>query len=138
LITVEAAAIAPAGDRGGGGGGGCFIATAAFGSPMEHHVQILRDFRDLYLLDYTLGRKLINLYYRTSPKIAKTISKSCTLRLLTRWFLMPIVGVAYMTLNFGIMTTMLMITIFVLMLILFVLLLRKSCHRLAERGMWTG
>lgn len=29
----------PSSGDGGGGGGGCFIATAAFGSPMERHVQ---------------------------------------------------------------------------------------------------
>ena len=108
-----------------GGGGGCFIATAAFGSPMDRHVQVLRDFRDRYLLDYKLGQKFVNLYYQASPPIAETISKSETLRLLTRWFLMPIVGAAYLTINFGIMTTLLVITFVILLLISFVWVLRK-------------
>jgi hypothetical protein len=113
------------GDGGGGGGGGCFIATAAFGSPMERHVQILRDFRDRYLLNYKLGQKFVNLYYQTSPPIAETISKSKTLRLLTRWFLIPIVGAAYLAINFGIMTALLIITFIILLLISFVWVLRK-------------
>jgi hypothetical protein len=46
-----------------GGGGGCFIATAAFGSNMERHVQILSGFRDKRLVNNYLGRKFIALYY---------------------------------------------------------------------------
>ncbi len=110
---------------GGGGGGGCFIATAAFGSPMEYHVQILRDFRDYYLLDNKPGQKIVNLYYHISPHIAETISKSETLRLLTRWFLMPVIGAAYLTVSFGIMTTLLIIIFAILLLISFVWVLRK-------------
>jgi hypothetical protein len=107
------------------GGGGCFIATAAFGSTIENHVQILRDFRDRYLLDYKLGQKFVNFYYQASPQIAETISNSETLRLLTRWFLMPIVGAAYLTITFGIMTTLLIVTFIILSMISFGLLRKK-------------
>lgn len=123
LINIETTP--PPSSGGGGGGGGCFIATAAFGSPMERHVQVLRDFRNRYLLDYKLGQKFVNLYYQASPQIAETISKSETLRLLTRWFLIPIVGAAYLTINFWIMTTLLIITFVILLLISFVWVLRK-------------
>jgi len=52
---------------GGGSGGACFIATAAFGSYMEPHVQLLRDFRDLHLLNNTPGTWFVRTYYRYGP-----------------------------------------------------------------------
>jgi hypothetical protein len=108
----------------------CFIATAAFGSPMERHVQILRDFRDRYLLNYKLGQKFVKLYYQISPPIADTIAKSEVLRMITRWCLMPFIGVAYLTVMFGIIPILLVLTISFLMLFSFVLLPRKKAKKL--------
>ena len=52
----------------------CFIATAAYGSPLDDKVQILCKFRDTYLLKNILGRIFIKFYYSISPKIAEYIS----------------------------------------------------------------
>ncbi len=97
--TPEPTPTPPAG--GGGGGGGCFIATAAFGSLMEPHVQVLRDFRDCFLLTNSPGRIFVNLYYTYSPPIADFIARHDILRTLVRWSLLPLVGVSYSALHFG-------------------------------------
>jgi hypothetical protein len=41
------------------GGGGCFIATAAYGSDMESHVQVLRQFRDRFLVTLVFALSLL-------------------------------------------------------------------------------
>gem|GEM_PF-1210534 len=56
-----------------GGGGGCFIATAAYGSLMEPHVRILRDFRNCFLLGNSMENRLVHFYYTYSPPIANFI-----------------------------------------------------------------
>jgi hypothetical protein len=72
-------------------GGGCFIATAAFGTSMAHEINVLRSFRDNYLMRERAGRLFISLYYRTSPTIAKMISRSKILKFVTRAVLTPII-----------------------------------------------
>jgi len=74
----------------------CFIATAAYGSYLESEVQVLRDFRNRYLLTNDLGRAINRLYLRYSPPIAAAIQGNPALRTLTRGALTPIIyGLKY-------------------------------------------
>ena len=72
----------------------CFIATAAYGTPMAQDVVVLRQFRDEYLLTSRLGRVSVDVYYAISPPIARVISRNETLRRAVRGGLSPLVGFA--------------------------------------------
>jgi hypothetical protein len=87
---------------------GCFIATAAFGSEFEKHVQLLRRFRDFYLMTNSIGRTFVKAYYRYSPPMADFIAKHDTLRTLVRWGLAPLIAVSWMLLHFGTALTLLL------------------------------
>lgn len=53
----------------------CFIATAAFDSPLAPEVQILCAFRDQILRRYFLGNIFIETYYLVSPPIARALDR---------------------------------------------------------------
>ena len=73
-------------------GGLCFIATAAYGSSTGKQLGVLREFRDDVLLKSTIGSRLVDLYYQTSPPIADFISEYGFVRTLVRELLIdPIV-----------------------------------------------
>ncbi len=74
--------------------GGCFIATAAYGTPMADEIEILREFRDGYLLTSSLGTSFVNFYYAMSPPIADFISQHPRLKPLVRTGLVPAVAMS--------------------------------------------
>ena len=87
------------GDGSGGGGGGCFIATAAYGSPLSKQVEILRKFRYTYLLRYSAGQELVGFYYRTGKPVAIYIESHPWLKGPARVILYPMVGLAWLLLS---------------------------------------
>jgi M6 family metalloprotease-like protein len=68
----------------------CFIATAAYGSPMAREVCTLRGFRDRYLLGNLPGRAFVRFYYAASPPAAAVIAGNGVLRASARAVLAPV------------------------------------------------
>jgi hypothetical protein len=94
-----AVTVSNSGGSSGGGGGGCFIATAAYGSPLSAQVLILREFRDTYLVSNGVGRFLVQWYYRISPAAAEKIERSASLKTLVRGILWPVVFLVWLILH---------------------------------------
>ena len=80
-------------------GVGCFIATAAYDSPMAEEIENLREFRDGYLLTNALGQALVNLYYRVSPPMAEFITEHPSLKPIVRAALVPAVAMSMIAVN---------------------------------------
>jgi hypothetical protein len=78
--------------------GGCFIATAAYGTPTAEQIDVLREFRDVVLLESIPGSQFVTLYYQLSPPVADFIAGNELLRTLVRELLIdPIVWVVEAT-----------------------------------------
>lgn len=89
--AVTSSGVTP-GAGGGGGGGGCFIATAAYGTPMCDEVVSLCSFRDRYLMTNLPGRMFVKTYYKVSPPIAGFISEREYLKKFMRAALKPVIS----------------------------------------------
>ena len=77
----------------------CFIATAAYGTPMAEEIGILRKFREEYLLTNPIGATLVEFYYRVSPPIAQFITEHPSLKPIVRAGLLPAVAMSAVAVN---------------------------------------
>lgn len=74
--------------------GPCFIATAAYGDESAPDVLLLRNFRDMILFKYELGREFVHWYYRWSPAAASWLLNHPQYRMFVRFALFPAIELA--------------------------------------------
>ncbi len=79
--------------------GPCFIATAAFGSPIAGQVEILRQFRDKYLLTNSYGKKFVTWYYRNGPVAANWIKDKSPVKAAVQIALYPLIGFSWLLIS---------------------------------------
>lgn len=108
-------------------GGGCFIATAIYGSPISKEVTILREFRDRFLLTNDWGKKIVAIYYRHSPTLARFISPREELRLIARLLIYPLIGFSYALLRYP-------LSVAISIIFLSGFLFRKFCPRQKKKA----
>jgi len=133
MSNTETAAPAPSTDfweayQDAGGtdpGGFCFIATAAYGSPMSNDLTTLRSFRDQILLQTSLGRTFVQAYYQWGRFGAAYIADKPLLKAVTRTLLTPLIWLASAFVVFGPMGGILLLMS--LGIVLFAI--RRSVHR---------
>lgn len=76
------------------GRGGCFIATSAFESGYAPEVQILRQWRDDFLLPRPAGRAFVSFYYKVSPPLAHFLNSVPFFKAPVRRFLKIFINLA--------------------------------------------
>jgi hypothetical protein len=81
------------------GGGLCFISTAVYSTPMADEIQVLREFRDEYMLTNPAGRALVDFYYRVSPPVAEFISEHPGVGPIVRVGLSPAIAMSTIVVN---------------------------------------
>lgn len=88
---------------------GCFIATAAFGSSMEPHVDFLRRFRDEIILQSRFKNvfaKILDLYYVFSPPIARKMDENRLLKIALKYGVVyPVILMAKITVHLFLVLT---------------------------------
>ncbi len=95
--AIYASNAVPSLESGGGDSSGfdfCFIATAAYGTPMATEIGALRGVRDRFMLTNALGAAFADAYYRVSPPIAEKLAQNDAARGAVRGALAPVVAVS--------------------------------------------
>ncbi len=75
------------------------IFLGTYGSEMSDRITTLREFRDEYLLTNTIGRVLVDVYYRTSPAITRFITQHPGIKPIIKVGLLPAVAISTMLVN---------------------------------------
>lgn len=92
-------------------GKSCFIATAAYGGPLEQEVETFRQFRDRFLLKTKWGVGFVRTYYQWSPPVADMISRHVVLKAGAQVFLFPLLIVAKAALGWSLGKTFLLFVV---------------------------
>jgi len=111
----------------------CFIATAAYGSPINTYVNVLREFRDRFLLNPSVGKAFVDLYYTYSPPVAEFIANHETLRVAVRWSLLPVVVMSWMAINLGPVLTLAFVLLCLSLISSTMLVLFRRIHQRDNR-----
>ena len=112
-----------------GDDGWCFIATAAYGSYMDGHVSVLRQFRDSYMMTNPTGRGLVSVYYSLSPPLARFIDDNPGLKPVVRAGLWPAVTLSTVAVNTTLVQKIAIISGWVLVSIAIVWLVRRRAFK---------
>ena len=91
----------------------CFIATAAYGNPLEQHLVLLREFRDEVLRKYQWGQKFIHYYYSYSPEAALWLLDKEVIKPIVRMILWPLYFFAKLSLKYGIFFSLVLSIVFI-------------------------
>ncbi|MFB0505709.1 MAG: CFI-box-CTERM domain-containing protein [Thermodesulfobacteriota bacterium] len=76
-----------------GGTAGCIVVASLYRKYDHLNVQLMRRFRDQYLLANKLGRTFVSTYYKCSPPLADYIGKHPVMRQIVRIGLYPVMTV---------------------------------------------
>jgi hypothetical protein len=111
----------------------CFIATAAYGSSLDSHVDTLRRFRDRYLETNPIGSALVSLYYKVSPPMANFIEKHPAFKPIVRVALLPAVALSSVALNTTLAEKIAILIAMALFYTLLILWVLRRARRLEKR-----
>ncbi|MFH1230426.1 MAG: PQQ-binding-like beta-propeller repeat protein [Planctomycetota bacterium] len=104
----------------------CFIATAAYGSPLAKPVILLKQFRDEYLVYSGIGQTFLSIYYKYSPTVAEYMSRHSFAKITTRIILIPAIVYAWFMVSTGLIEKILVCCL----LVLLVFVLHKRMRKL--------
>ncbi|HNT26627.1 MAG TPA: hypothetical protein PKH10_00485 [bacterium] len=77
----------------------CFIATVGYGDGRHPHVDLLRRWRDAFLMPYAWGRAFVAAYYDHGPAIASVMWEAPILRPVVQALLFPLVLIAWLMMH---------------------------------------